>query len=350
MFDRKQIKNSLTDEQVSEILQELGSSPPIRAHNSFMFETVCHNEAGCGSRKLYYYSDSKMFHCYTGCGESFDIFGLIIRAFKQRGVEMGLSQAIYWTYRHTEVFFTDRATQEEVATFDNELKREIKFYDKNVIQYLPFYMVYDWYREGISVDTMKKYEIKFNPVSSAVIIPHFDIDDNLVGVRQRVLAKDDEESLGKYRPAYINGKSYPHPLSFNLYGINYNKDNIVKYKRAIIFEGEKSVLMMDKDPESCAVACCGSNLSLFQVELLVSMGVEEIVIAFDKEFLQMGDVLFEKQVKSLRAIHNRFSNKVMISFMFDKYNLLGYKESPIDRGLDTFNFLFSRRFTLQEEA
>ena len=37
---------------------------------------------------------------------------------------------------------------------------------------------------------------------------------------------------------------------------------------------------------------------------------------------------------------------VKISFMFDKWNLLGYKDSPIDKGPDIFLELFKKRVLL----
>jgi len=346
MIDRKALKDSLSEEDISEIVQRLGADPPIKTYNALIFETICHNHTHEGSRKLYYYPDTKLFRCYTGCGEIFDVFGLIIKSFAKRNIPMNLNQALYWTYRNTEIFFTDTPQNGNTQEIEENLKRDIQVYDDGVVDVLPFCIVYDWYNEGISIDTMKKYNIKHNPVTSSVIIPHYNLDGQLIGLRQRTLAQD-EEFLGKYRPAYINGKSYPHPLSFNLYGINFNKENISAQKRAVVFEGEKSVLMMDAVPDSCAVACCGSSLSFFQIDMLLSLGVEEIVIAFDKEFTEVNDESFEKQVKHLTNIHNKFKTKATVSFLFDKYDLLGLKESPIDKGIDVFDFLFKNRFRLE---
>ena len=32
------------------------------------------------------------------------------------------------------------------------------------------------------------------------------------------------------------------------------------------------------------VACCGSNLSAYQTQLLIDAGAQEIIIAFDRQF------------------------------------------------------------------
>jgi len=74
--------------------------------------------------------------------------------------------------------------------------------------------------------------------------------------------------------------------------------------------------------------------------------VEEIIVAFDKQFKESGDNEFKGWTKKLKDINKKYSPLVKISFMFDKDNLLGYKDSPIDRGPDVFMKLFERRIIL----
>ena len=47
--------------------------------NFFTARTICHNHLGEGSRKLYYYDNTKLFQCYTDCAGSFDIYELICK-------------------------------------------------------------------------------------------------------------------------------------------------------------------------------------------------------------------------------------------------------------------------------
>ena len=96
-----------------------------------------------------------------------------------------------------------------------------------------------------------------------------------------------------------------------------------------------------------SAACCGSNLINYQVKLLLSLGVKEIVIALDKQFQKIGDNEWQKWVIKLKTLYNKYGNYVNISYMFDKNNLLGYKDSPIDCGKDTFLELFKRRVTIE---
>ena len=175
------------------------------------------------------------------------------------------------------------------------------------------------------------------------------MDNKLIGIRERTLIKENEV-YGKYRPAFLNGVLYNHPLSFNLYNLNNSKNNIKIIKKAIVFEGEKSPLLYASyfgEENDISVACCGSSLIAYQVKLLLSLGVDEIIIAFDKQFQEIGDTEFKKWTKKLTNIHNNYSKYCQISFLFDKNNnLLEYKDSPIDKGKDVFLQMFKERIFL----
>lgn len=64
-----------------------------------------------------------------------------------------------------------------------------------------------------------------------------------------------------------------------------------------MFEGEKSPLLYSsyfKSENDISVACCGSSLSMYQVQLLLDLGINELVIAFDKQFREIGDEEWER--------------------------------------------------------
>ena len=61
---------------------------------------------------------------------------------------------------------------------------------------------------------------------------------------------------------------------------------------------------------------------------------------------EIGDEEWKGWTKKLKDIHKKYGNEIQISFLFDKWNLLGYKDSPIDRGPEIFIELFNRRVVL----
>lgn len=113
--------------------------------------------------------------------------------------------------------------------------------------------------------------------------------------------------------------------------------------------GEKSPLLYESyfgQENNISVAVCGSNLSKYQVDLLIAAGAKEIIIAFDKQFKEIGNNEFKGWTKKLQDIYNKYNQYVKISFIFDKKNLLDYKDSPIDKGKEIFLQLYKERFSL----
>ena len=196
--------------------------------------------------------------------------------------------------------------------------------------------------------SITNHNICYNPSSQAIVIPHYDENGFLIGIRERTLIKENE-TYGKYRPTYLNKQMYNHPLGFSLYNLNNSKNNIKILKKAIVFESEKSCLLYSSyfDIENdISVAVCGSNISNYQINLLTKLGVEEVIIAFDKQFKTKGDLEFNRWTKKLTDIDKKYRKYVKISFMFDKNDILQYKSSPIDEGKDKFIKLYEERFSL----
>ena len=139
--------------------------------------------------------------------------------------------------------------------------------------------------------------------------------DYAIGLRGRFLGKDMAEMFGKYRPMYLNGQMYNHPLGFNLYNLNNSKQQISKMKKAIIFEGEKSCLLYQSYfglNNDISVACCGSAVSTWQIQTLIDLGVNEIIIAFDRQFQKIGDQEFKHLTNNLTKINSKWKNYVNV--------------------------------------
>lgn len=376
-YDKDEIKNTLTLEQVAEYVAELGGEPQL-LQEILLCKTICH---GGDSHKLYYYDNTKLFKCYTGgCAaegsDAFDIFELTRKVLSREQPKQektcegfiprdwNLPEAIDYvaqffgftqvTRERNDEFISAETWKilnnyDRINNIDLETKRvELKVYDSTILKYMPVLPIYPWIREGIDFEVMKARGICFDAKSCGIVIPHYDINNNLVGIRERTLIRENEEK-GKYRPAYINKQLYNHPLSFNLYNLNNSKENIAALKKAFVFESEKSCLQyasfygLEND---ISVACCGSSFIQYQAWLLMNLGVEEIIIGFDKQFQEKGDDEFNKLTKNLTTIYKKYGHLVKISYLFDKNDLLGYKESPTDRGKETFEQLYKNRINL----
>ena len=218
----------------------------------------------------------------------------------------------------------------------------------NLIQYYPSPILLNWLKENINLEVCKYMGIKYDPVNGSILIPHYDIDNRLIGIRQRTLVQE-QETYGKYKPTKIAGKLCNHPLAFNLYGLPQAKNNISKLETAIVVEGEKSVLKYISyfgTKSDICVAVCGSSISKYQMQLLLDCGAKEIVVGFDKDFKDFNSDERIHVTNKLEKINQKFGNQVNISFLFDVYDLLEEKSSPLDCGKEAFEYLWRHRVVL----
>lgn len=363
----QQIKQELTIENIADLLKYLGATPAIVNENVLTCETICHNDlSSLGRHKLYYYHNTKLFRCYTECADTFDIFELYIRTQKvQHNKDISVGEAVYfirdyfhisgYISLHTDIAAAITSEELELLEYYNHLDSRnnvindypFNIYDNSVIENLPFLPSLDWLKEGITIETMRRYDIKYYGAEHKIVIPHYDYHGDLIGIRGRALAIEDCDNYGKYMPLKIHKQLYAHPLSYNLYGLDKTLPNIRRARRIIIFESEKSVMLYDSlfgAENNISVATCGHSISLYQIDLIKSLcEVNEVIIAYDKQFKKLGDEEFQKDVKLLTSLAKKINKYCVTTLMFDKFNKLEYKDAPIDKGKEIFQFLFEHR-------
>ena len=83
MLSADKIKEKLTVEDIISLATHLQGFNEYYydAQGHPIFNTVLDHSDG-GSFKLYYYDETKLFHCYTGNSDSYDVFELVCRANK----------------------------------------------------------------------------------------------------------------------------------------------------------------------------------------------------------------------------------------------------------------------------
>lgn len=357
-YNKDSLKEQLDLENIYDLVAELGGEPEY-VETGLISQTICHNYPGEGSRKLYYYQNSHLFKCFTDCDSTFDVFELVIKAMKiQKGYEWELYDAMVYIASYFGLGEAERPNQnnnsEQWVVFKRHdfslpsLKQNpiLKEYNPKILENFSYPRIFDWEQEGISHQVNLKNLIGYFPAGEQITIPHFDINNRLIGIRGRALIQENAERFGKYRPLQINNIIYSHPLSMNLYNLNNSKENIKASKTAIIFESEKSTLQLQTFygfENNISVACCGSNISSYQIYLLEKLGVKEIIIAFDRQFKEIGDSEFQRLKNKLINLNRKYGNLIQITAIFDKNMITPYKSSPSDMGRDIFEKLLSER-------
>lgn len=205
--------------------------------------------------------------------------------------------------------------------------------------------------EGITTQTQEIFKVGYDPINDRIIFPHFSYDDinAIVGLTGRTLRSPEEMEQFKI-PKYWNYiKGYMK--MYNLYGFSHSLPYIIENNMLIIFEAEKSVQkqwsMTRNQGFSASVG--GHELSQVQVQIILqnTPADVEVVIAFDRDVQDMKDD-DGKPIGEEFLINtcNKISKYRKTSYTWDTYDLLGEKDSPIDKGVRVWNHLLKYRKTL----
>jgi len=350
--DAQELKDSLTVDDIRKLLIELGADYVPDEPNSrgeLITNTICH---GGDNHKLYYYVESSRFHCFTGCACSFDIYELVRRVYELRNIELSFSSLVSWVAEksgknagfgfRTGFVIQESPKENEELQWMNKFSRKkielppLKTYSDRILNVFSHHMNHPEFTfDGITPEAMDVFDIKYYNKSDALIIPHRNIDGEIVGLMSRNLDKYSIEKGFKYVPAEIQGVLYNHIKSQNIFGLNMNKKAIQKFKKVVVFEAEKSVLQVESmygRENNFSVALSGKNISQFQTDLLLSLEIEEIAFCFDKEFDDPNSLEAQRFAQLILDRGRKFAPYIRVFTTWDTEGLLSRNESPSDRG------------------
>ena len=344
-IDYQSIIEQLDDEKVKHLLDQLKIDYSDKGEYLLM-PTVCHHSNDEeASEKLYYYKNTHLFVCWTECG-NMSIFTFLKNFYTARNIQYDWFTDIYelilgCTYFREQELNLNAYSPVREDYVERKARSLLPEYPKEILDCFIKYYPIEWLNDGISKISMDKFNIRYSPTQNKIIIPHYDAQGRLVGIRGRALNLEEVEMGMKYMPIQLEGKWYSHPLGLNLYGLNFTKDNIKKTGIVYIGEGEKFVLQLDSfNIPNCAAAVCGSKISKYIVDILIrECQPKEIVICFDKEEKPHEDKYFN-HLYELCKKYNKYCN---FSFIYDKENILNLKDSPTDKGEEVFKYLLKRR-------
>lgn len=185
-----------------------------------------------------------------------------------------------------------------------------------------------WRKEGISDEAMRFFSVKYDAFSNYIVYPVRDLDGKIVNVGGRTLDPD-------FKQKKIRKYTYFHAWNGQMtvvYGLFENMRDILEKKEVILFEGVKSVMLARGFGYKNTGAILTSHLNPGQMKILARLGVR-VVFALDKDV-------------SVRADHNikTLSRYVNVEYIFDFKGLLDQKDSPVDKGKDVFDMLYSSRY------
>jgi hypothetical protein len=358
MTDLKKFRETLTDEQVYSVLAELEADPRYES-NAIVSRSVCHNGVGEGNHKLFYYSNSHLFHCYSGCTKSsFDIVELISKV-----KDLSINQAVNYLENSLGIIVDTTIQSSKPDNEFRHIKHDIEMNNRlfdlpialpiktiNLSQFLQV-PIEEWEKEGISATAQKKYGICWDPIGARIVIPHYDRDSNLIGVRERNLNSAQIAYYGKYRPFRSGDKEmYNHPLGKNLYGFDLSWENCKKYGEIILFESEKSCIKYETyfPGKNISAAICGSNLTTAQLALIRhTCGDINICLSLDRDGATPNDprnIMLKNKLRNLKKGYDRYYN---LYFTYDAKGELPPSSAIIDGSQQIFQKLYNSRKSIK---
>lgn len=360
MRDKDGLKQSLSLSDIEKILQYFNIDYGVNSQGDLQMQTACHNAHG-GSHKLYYYPESQSFHCFTDCAESFDVYDLVMKVNNTRHIAMNFNEAfktvadimginLYQPTKRKVQFGNSHGTISDwdfIHKLAPRKAKEPKFepIDENVLSQFPRWYTQEWIEENISPETHEKFGVRFNPEYNQTIIPHRNQDGELVGIRVRNWRSVER---GKYLPLYHKGKGYQHALGYNLFSLYENKEAIKRKNKVVIVESEKSALKAHSmfGENNFTISLCGSTMNQYQADMLLNLGVQEVSIALDKDYLHQPDRAYYEKVKKIAKL---FINKVDVYHITDVRDVLGYQDCFLDADKKTVvNIMEHNKFLIKD--
>ena len=351
-MDANEFVQTLSDRDIYSLLEHLGGNPK-ESNRGLDAQSICHNHDGSGKHNLRYFSESHSFNCFSSCGHMsvYDLVSNVLELDFYNSFKYVLSffnQSIY------DMSYKQKSYEDDIdlSFFNREFKVEsnkLKELSPKVLNVYYDQYYKGWINEGISIKTMQKYNIKTSIIDEQIIIPHYDEDNRLVGVRCRNLNKQLVNDGKKYMPVFQGGDMLNHSTGSVLYGLNFNKEMINKRRKIILFESEKAVMQLDSYMPDMSIGVClsGSSLTNKQIEIIKDLNVDEVIVAIDKEFKQLGDEEERYYAKKIEeTILKKLNNMFHVSVIWDIENDLETKMAPTDAGRETFIKLLNNRIIL----
>jgi hypothetical protein len=227
-----------------------------------------------------------------------------------------------------------------------------------------------WCREdGIDAGILNEFDIAYCVGTGDIILPHHNILGDIVGLyarsfkplRKQVKEENPEMEYrqlvqfprAKYVPLLRapnlrteSHTSWSFPNSRNLYGLHKAAEAIKQSGKAIIFEGGKSVMLARQYGYPYAVATHTFGAHLNHISMLIECGAKEIILAFDKQYEEEFGQSWELYERKTRTLAIKAGEYVQVSRMRDKYEVIDFKDAPIDKGFETFETMYFERENL----
>lgn len=351
------LKSRLKLSDYEKIFKALNIPIYTKGHKYWSLYTACHNrDPYKGSPKLLFYFDTGMFQCLTQCSCSFDIISLVQKRFSLLNQPHSFQDALNFIIETAglEIDTVKRINAPNICDWETGLSKFIRFrstgstlepYDKSILDQLNHSVPQQWLDEGISIDTMAKYQIGYYERNQASTIPCFNRAGELVGIRCRHWLPNEIE-IGKYRPlSLLDGTTYKFPTNETLFGINWNWGEIERTKTVMLVESEKAVMWLDSlyNEKNVALGMYGNILGTRQRNQIIKLGVNKVLYIPDNDWIGKDQQAYNKWEQNVIKLGSQFKGYANVEIIWDNLGVLGAKDNATDKGVEIWEKLLSSR-------
>lgn len=346
----EQVVSLLTIDNIKDIVISLGGEISRENCDEVIFSSICHHkDTSHHGKKLYLFKKTKTFYCFS-CRNAFSIYDLVMTRYSLFGKEMSFKESFNYVCNIANIDSSNTdlipLIEHEIPVEEVEEQIELHIYDDDILEQFPKLYYQGWLDDHISAETLEKFNIRFYPYKSQVVIPVYDMENNLVGIRIRNLVEIPD--IAKYRPLRLsNGIEYKFPSKAMFYGLWHTQHGIRKHKKCVLGEAEKFVLACDTyfGEDNFSVGLFGQSLSKIKIDTLISLGVEEVIIAIDFDYDDIYGEEYQKYRKDVLKMANKLKPYFEVTVM---RSTKGHKkkDSAGDNGKDFYMNLWNKRIKL----
>ena len=187
-----------------------------------------------------------------------------------------------------------------------------------------------WVDEGISWNTLREYNVRYDAFDDRIVYPIKDYDGNIVSICGRTCDPD-------YKAKKLRKYTYKQSIGTldTIYGFSDHVQAIIDTREFILFEGAKSCMKAHEWGFDNTGALLTSHLSQTQLRFLIrfcSYHGTTIVFALDSDI----DISKDDNIR-------RLCSYARVQWIKNRDNLLQPKDSPTDQGQAVFETLYQRR-------
>ena len=191
----------------------------------------------------------------------------------------------------------------------------------------------EWEDEGISRETIREFDIRVDNSSNRIVYAVRNKDGELINIKGRTRY---QEFKNMKIPKY---KNYYKLIDLDFFqSLDKAKSYIEQKDEMIVVESIKSVMKCWDWGIKNVVSAETHALTNGQLRQILELHCNKVVLAFDKDVNY-----YEKKEEGLRDQMNKIKRFVNLYYIYDTENLLGDKDSPMDKGEEVWRYLYSRK-------